>query len=227
MRFFHSRMLAAIAAGALLLGFGLSGQAQAAYVGYPTEGSENPFQYSFTATTTGLLSAYFLPDHGDLASTLGVLVNGKDQGAPGPDNQTAMSGQTVLSTQVAAGDLLTFYIAFRFNGDRKLYSDATLNPAGENHAYASLYTQDPGSSIPNGIYVGFEDLSPAQNGGFSDYNYKDYQFVATNVTLGALSPVPLPPALPMFGAALLGLGGLALRRKRAAGSAPPLAIACP
>ncbi|HXP97666.1 MAG TPA: VPLPA-CTERM sorting domain-containing protein [Telmatospirillum sp.] len=55
--------------------------------------------------------------------------------------------------------------------------------------------------------AGFYEVTAAINDGIA---------TATGGSVVSISAVPLPAALPMFGAALIGLGGLARRRKAAA-----------
>jgi hypothetical protein len=79
-----------------------------------------------------------------------------------------------------------------------------MKSAGVNHVYSAAYAGD--IVMPAGTFVAFEDLP---FGG--DFNYRDENFVFTNVATA--TNIPEPASLALFG---LGIGGIAFsRRKRA------------
>jgi hypothetical protein len=195
-------------------------------VPYGSPGTINPVTYSFTATGTGPIIAYFVGESAGYGSMIGLSVNGGAVAFSsfGLQNHTGAGGttSTPYGTQfvmgnVNAGDVLRFVLAVdvqNYNGpatagdvDYYLNSDATLNPGGENHIYSYGYGGD--GTIPVGTYIGFEDISPlgAAN---NDRDYNDHQFVFVGVT-----GVPNVPdgggTLGMLGLALGALG--LLRRK--------------
>ena len=196
--------------------FAASDAARAGYISYPTPGVENTFTYSFAATSSGDLSAYFLGSGASYDETLGVLINGVDSGIVGLDNHSSSLGEKLDFGPVTAGESLTFYIDVKTTG-HDYYSDVSKNADGINHVYSTFYTADPSDvnlgAVPSGIYVGFEDLSPVFDG-HSDFNYADESFVFTNTT--AVSAVPLPASLSMLGSALLALAGLSFGVRRRA-----------
>lgn len=196
-----SMKTASLAIAALALAASASAFADA--IPYPGSGSENPLSYTFTATTTGDLSAYFYGSNASYDETLGVLVNGVDLGISGLQNHTTPYGTQLDFGNVVAGDVLTFYIDVATTGAR-YFSDKSLNADGQvNHVYATAFSGDPGH-IPVGTYVAFEDLD---HGG--DFNYQDEQFVFTNTT--TVVPEPAGASLLLAGLALL--GGWVRRRR--------------
>ena len=81
-----------------------------------------------------------------------------------------------------------------------------------------------GSNAPSGVDLrGVEYSAIAPGGVTSLYDvwfqsgtyYENY----TPLTSGSVSPVPLPPALPLFGAAIVGVGLLGWRKQRQASAA--------
>jgi len=152
-------------------------------------------------------------------------------------NQDTATGASVNLANVTAGDSLVFLI-YDFTQGTTVYSKPSLNTGGytgQNHVYSAPYTAtsnitydtanlqyDPSNThltfpldegfaiftnegIPAGTFVSFEDLPAAA----TDYNYNDEDFVFLNT-----SSTPIPE--PGIGLSLLMLGGLFLRRRRAA-----------
>lgn len=181
-----------------------AGSAFADAIPYPNPGTQNPSTYTFTAASTGDLTAYFLGTGASYTETLGLLVNGFAT-VTGLNNKSTSIGASLSYGDVKAGDTLTFYIDVLTNGD-KWYSNSSLNLDGANHVYSTTYTGGV-AGVPTGTYVGFEDL-PADG---SDFNYFDETFVFTNVATTPAVPEPANVALLLAG---LGLMGFVARRRR-------------
>jgi hypothetical protein len=192
------------------------------FVPYPTPGVENPITYTFTAASSGDVTAYFVGSGASFTNDLGLLVNGVSQGGLGLNNHTSLHGAFYDFGFVAAGSTLTFQMHNIIPGLGDLYSDPALNQAydgtpgvSHNHIYSTAYVADGltpgnGTAIPAGTYtyVAFEDLrAGGPPDGPPDWNYNDEDFVFANV---AAAPVPLP-STAVFGCVLL--GGLWVRRR--------------
>ena len=205
-----------MACGALV--FWPASGARAQSIPYPDAGTVNPVEYSFTATSTGDLVAYdFAQSGASFDEQLGLLVNGVDTGINGLDDHNSQEGDPLNFGMVHAGDVLTFYINVETGGQGNFtyYSNTALNNDGLNHVYSALWAGGlpPGGTValPAGIYLGFEDASPVNNG-FSDFNYQDEQFVFTDTSV---SVVPEPAT---WLGLLTGLGGLATLRANKLGA---------
>jgi hypothetical protein len=190
-----------------------------AQIPYQTPGVENPVTYTFIATTTGDLVAYdYALSGAAFDEQLGLLVNGVDSGIIGLDDHSSSEGEALNFGTVQAGSVLTFYINvddFFAGAEETYYSNPLLNGDGVNHVYSALFgggVPNEGGSvpIPAGTYVGFEDESPLYDGG-SDFNYKDEQFVFTDVT--TMSSVPEPASWVALAGGMVGLGMVATRRR--------------
>ncbi|UAJ10554.1 PEPxxWA-CTERM sorting domain-containing protein [Polymorphobacter megasporae] len=192
-------LIAKLVAGAA---FALATAAQAVIPVYPTPGVEDPVLYTFTAASSGNLTAYFAGSGASYDETLGLLINGIDTGITGLENHTTPRGTALSFGNVTAGDALTFLINVQTTGDT-FYSQKSRNSDGANHVYSAPYAGGD-YGIPAGTYVGFEDLPK----GGSDFNYSDEQFVFTNV--GTTVPEPGAWALMLGG---FGVVGAALRRR--------------
>jgi hypothetical protein len=185
---------------------------------YPFIGIENPVIYSFTATATGDVIAYFAGSGAAYHNELAMLVNGVlSPNGFGLENHSSAIGDSFNLGSANAGDTLTFVLHNITPGLGDLYSDPTLNApydsfyfptSSHNHIYSTLYTTTgpvfPG--VPAGTYVAFEDL-PASNPAGSDWNYNDEDFVFTNISSVTTdtSVVPLPSTAACGGLLLAGL----------------------
>jgi hypothetical protein len=192
---------------AALLAMTAAGSASADAIPYPTAGTANPVTYTFTAATTGDISAYYLGSTAGYTEYLGLLINGHDSGVTGLRNHGALPAETVVGQQldfgpVTAGDTLTFY-TYVYDTQQSWYSNMALNTDGINHVYSTSYT---GPDAPAGTYVAFEDLT-----GGGDLNYHDETFVFTNVA--SAPSIPEPANMALLGAGL-GLVGFMARRRR-------------
>lgn len=172
---------------------------------YPNAGIENPTKYTFSASSSGSLVAYFYGSGASFSESLGLLVNGNDRGTA-LENHNSAYGQMYNFGSVTAGDTLVFYIDVATT-HQTYYSDFKMNSDNVNHVYSTAFAGD--GTIPAGTYVGFEDLSLYQTG-WTDNNYTDEQFVFT------VAAVPEPSTWAMIVLGFAGVGFIAYRRKRAA-----------
>lgn len=173
--------------------------ANADAIPYSNAGTENINHYTFTATTTGSIGAYFHDESAGYTNTLSLLVNGvitPESAAGVLNNHTSSMGDFVNLGFVHAGDVLTFQLNVLSTGET-LYSDKSLNNDGINHVYSTAFSGDVVHGIPTGTYVGFEDLH-----GGGDLDYNDETFVFTNVV--AAIPEPETYAMLLAGLGLIG-----------------------
>lgn len=209
--------------GALAL---ISAAASAAHaadaIPYPNSGSYNTTTYSFTATATGDVIAYFIGGSGaGFENQMGLLDNGVLTSAGfGLDNHSSAVGDSFNLGSVNAGDTLVF-VLHNLSLGADAFSDPSLNAAydspgetlGHNHIYSTGYTADPTiASVPVGTYVAFEDL-PFPG---ADFNYNDESFVFTNATVGPGVPEPSTWAMMLMGLGGLGAVVRGARRRQAA-----------
>jgi hypothetical protein len=172
---------------------------------YPNGGSENVQTYSFTASTTGDLVAYFAGSGAALENQLGLLINGVSTGLVALNNHVSAIGQSFNFGHVEAGDVLTF-VDF-VTGYATWYSDPALNGGNGNHIYSTVAAAGAAfAGSPAGTYVAFEDLTFP----YSDFNYFDHAFVFT------VSAVPEPSTWAMLILGFASVGFLAYRRRNQA-----------
>jgi hypothetical protein len=171
--------------------------ARADAIPYSVSGTENPDLYSFTATSSGTIGAYFHGSTAAYTNTLSLLVNGvitPESSSGLLNNHTSSIGDFVILGSVNAGDILTFQLNVLSTGDT-WYSDKTPNSDGLQHTFSAPFAGDLANGIPAGTYVGFEDLY-----GGGDFDYDDEAFIFTNISI---SPVPEPESYIMLIAGLI------------------------
>lgn len=198
MRFDTTRIAAAATLALASLG------AHAGPIPYPSAGTQNPVLYTFTASSTGSIGAYFFSGGGaSYTNELTMLVNGVATGIQGLNNHTSAYGSFLDLGAVTAGDVIVFKMVNLSPGTvGPWYSDKSMNSDGVNHVYSTDFAGD--STIPGGTYVAFEDLR-----GGGDFNYNDLSFVFTNVSTSTSVPTPSPLTLLLAAGAAAAL----LRRK--------------
>lgn len=196
------------AMGAALSTFAFA--AAAAPTPYADTGVENTVEYTFTATETGDIVAYFAGKAGaDYSDFLSMSVNGVATGVYGLRNQTSSYGQAFNLGTANAGDAITFTLYVSYY-DTDWSSTKSQNSDGVNHIFSSAFESD--ETLPSGVYVAFEDLKGVE---MSDFNYTDHQFVVTNITASTTTPeVPLPASAWLLGSGLMGLAGVSRSRNR-------------
>ncbi len=195
--------------------FASSANVSADVIPYPDVGTPNSTLYTFTAESNGDVTAYFAGASAANDSEIGMLVNGVSTGIIGLDDHSSFVGQGLDLGFANAGDFLTFVLQDNSLG-MDAYSDPTMNLAYDlsdspyhQHVYSTQYTATspvfPG--VPPGVFVAFEDARMPN----SDFDYNDNMFVFTQVAM----TTPEPSTLSLLSAALLGLGVVYLRRRRA------------
>lgn len=168
----------------------LSANAATAAVVYPNTGSANLQTYSFTATSTGDLIAYFAGSGAALENQLGLL-NGVSSGLTGLNNHTSAIGELFNFGHVVAGDILTFVDLV--TGYATWYSNAALNGGNGNHVYSTAVgAGEAFAGSKAGTYVAFEDLIFPN----SDFNYRDHTFV---FSIASAVPEPATWAMMILG----------------------------
>jgi hypothetical protein len=197
----------------LAIAGGAASATQAGTIPYPNVGTPNPVTYTFTAASTGTITAYFAGSTASYEEVVGLLVNGVSTGITGLDDHTSTVGQSIVLGSVNAGDTLTFVdIILNPSTVGPWYSNPVLNADGGNHIYSTSATAGQISPlIPAGTYVAFEDLDFRTG---SDYNYFDDTFVFTNTsTVTGGVPEPATWAMMLLGFAGLGFAFRQTRRK--------------
>jgi hypothetical protein len=197
-------------ASAFAAALAFASAASAGTIPYPDAGTTNPAVYTFTATGTGDIKAYFVGSDAGLEENIGLYVNGVSTGITGLNNHTSSQGDMVDLGFAHAGDTLTFvmYIPPASGSPLPPYSwssDPTQNSDGLQHVYSTdVFAGQAYAGSPKGTYIGWEDLP---NGGDKDYN--DDQYIFVNVTNSA----PETSTWAMMG---LGFGALAFAASRRA-----------
>ncbi len=188
------------------------GTALAGTIPYADTGTVNSESYTFTASSTGDLVAYFAGSGASYDEQVGLLVNGVQVGPLGLDDKSSHVGDSIDFGHVNAGDKLVFFDDIISTGNT-WYSQASLNSDKTQHVYSTAAAAGQAYvGSPAGTYVGFEDE------GFpgADANYHDDTFVFTNTTVTAGVPEPTAWALALVGMAGLGLALRSQRRTSAA-----------
>jgi hypothetical protein len=190
--------------------------ARADAIPYPNVGTPNPITYTFTATSTGPITAYFAGSGAGYDNELGLLINGAPTGIIGLDDHTSTVGQSLVLGDATAGDTLVFVLQNNSLGE-DAYSDPSMNVSydspgetdGHNHVYSVPYTATSPvfAGIPVGTYVGFEDL-PFPG---SDFNYFDESFVFTDVSVATHGVPDAASSLALLG---MGCGCMGFLRRR-------------
>lgn len=202
------------AAATFVAALAIATVATAGPIKYGAPGTVNAASYSFTAVADGEIWAYFVGQTAGFGSDIGLSINGAAPLSYGLQNHSSARGDSYLLGTVQAGDTLVFElrVSHAYDGppplEYSLFSNQSLNPAGEQHIYSYAYAFDSAdSAIPGGTYIGFEDISPLSGG---DRDYDDHEFVFTNVAV-----VTTPDGgstLALLGAVMSGIA--LLRRKR-------------
>lgn len=122
-----------------------------------------------------------------------------------PDDQHQGNWDRLLVSTSAFG----FYLSTANNGT--FFSNTALNGDGADHMFAYQGNGAPfiSGSLEDEFFnatdyiLAWEDLA-----GLGDADYQDFVLIAKD-----MSPVPLPPALWLLGTGLIGLAGVARRRR--------------
>jgi PEP-CTERM motif len=196
---------------------------------YPNIGQIAPTT-TITATETGDIIGYFVQASAANSDTVRMLdVTTGTTSAWFFPNQTTAVGTSADFGFVSYGDTLVFEIE-----DLGINQVFASNPAdsadGVNHGYVTNFSGGTlyGQALPNGIYVGMEDLNASN----SDFDYNDDTFLFTNdasksssfdktsnfsTSTAAVSPddtpeVPEPSTLILLSTGLFGFAGLLRHR---------------
>ena len=165
----------AVATSAVLLAVALLGSghfisdAQAAsLIPYPSAGTPNADNYTFTATDTGNISLLSLARMQVTPTLFVLLVNGIPTGIIGLNNHTSNIGDRVVFGSVNAGDTLTFLL-IDANTSSTWYSNRDLNTKQQHpthllHALRRRYA--PVGSPSRNSLLGLRTWAFAQGGDF-------------------------------------------------------------
>jgi hypothetical protein len=226
---------------ALALVAGSANVARADLIPYGNAGTPNPTVYNFTATSTGVITAYFAGADAGYSTVIGLLVNGVSTGVTGLGDHSSTVGQSLVLGSVNAGDVLTFELinlTLDPTGNAIAYSNPALNApydsligsptTGKNHVYSTAYTRtsdiagfnqglpDPLLNIPlsANIPVGTYvgfDDSPAPG---SSTTYPDYDYNDETFIFTDVSTHVVPDASSSLTLLSIGVAGLGLLRRR-------------
>ena len=195
---------------------------------YPDSGTPNPVTYTFTATTTGNVTAYFAGSGAAFDEQVGMFdVTASTFSGFGLDDHSSALGQSFSLGSVTAGDTLVFvdqvYNSDYPPGPFDVYSVPTSNIpydsidgggslSNHNHVYSvSASANEAYSGSPVGTYVAFEDLPFPR----SDYNYFDDTFVFTDVSTTKTTVPDGASTLTLLAAGIAALLMLSCRIRRA------------
>jgi hypothetical protein len=148
--------------------------------------------------TGGDVIAYFAGSSAGFDSTISLSLP-CCSGEIFPNHSTPYGTAFNLGT-FAAGTPLVFRLHVYDTGDNWYTGPGALNADGLVHARTGTWVGT--SPIPNGTFVGFEDLY-----GGGDQDFDDHMFVFTNVR----SSVPEPGTMALLG---LGIAGISFRRRK-------------
>jgi hypothetical protein len=213
----------ALVAGLILIG--VASEASAAIVTYTYTGTVG-YGYDlsgvFGSNTILTGEAFKLVEKFDTSkaaykyvdSSLSLQFGGSSNSAPGSASLIVTIGTGTRSIS----DVSDFVFSASSSGN---HQDFVKNDSG--FEYSGFYIASPlipadyaqafSLNSSNAMFTGnYQYSTPTQNA------YASFDVSALTVTNSTMSPVPLPGSLPMFAAALLGLGGIgyAVGRKRAA-----------
>jgi hypothetical protein len=145
--------------------------------------------YSFTASASEDLTAYFMPSTGSYQSALGVKVNGVTFG-----RDAMVLGQTDNFTSydfghVAKGASIEFFIDVTPRDGSTTYAGTYYSTAADNadhlqHVWTAPHPDQwylGPNGVPDGTFIGFEDTTTGDPR--SDWNYRDYTFVVPGLTV--------------------------------------------
>ncbi len=182
-----------IGVAALALIAGSANVARADLIPYPNVGTINPVIYTFTATSSGNITAYFAGADAGYNTVIGMLVNGVSSGTTGLNDQTSTVGQSLVLGSVNAGDVLTF----------ELINNSPINPAEGNSATGLIAYSDPTRNAPydssiGGPTVGHNHVYSTAYTRSSDINSSDSKLnipLSANIPVGtyvAFEDIPIP-----------------------------------